>query len=296
MVNAVLNLIEKQRNGETIDTGLIKCVVESFVSLGLDEMDCTKSTLDVYQEYFQIPFIKATEDYYTLESEKIISDNTIPEYMKKAESRLNEEDGRIQVYLHPSTQRPLIGACEKVLVENHTKLIQEEFQNLLDYDKNEDLTRMFSLLARVPNGLDRLRDMFELHVKKQGLGAVEKVVELGQEGSKDEDEDMGSKKKKLKSDVDPKSYVQGMLVVHKKYCEMVNFCFAGDPGFVASLDKAVREFVNRNSICKSSSSKSPELLAKFCDSLLRKSSKVSEEVEVEELLNNVVSALMYKSR
>jgi cullin 1 len=289
VVNAVLNLIEKQRNGETIDTGLIKSVVESFVSLGLDEMDCTKSTLDVYQEYFQIPFIKATEEYYTLESEKIIAENTIPEYMKKAEIRLTEEDGRIQVYLHPSTQRSLIGACEKVLVENHTFLIQEEFQNLLDYDKNEDLARMFSLLARVANGLDRLREIFELHVKKQGLAAVEKVVELSKEGSKDdEDEDMGGKKKKPKTDVDPKSYVQGLLVVHKKYCEMVNSCFVGDPGFVASLDKAVREFVNRNRVCESSSSKSPELLAKFCDSLLRKSSKVSEEVEVEELLNNVV--------
>lgn len=83
VVNAVLNLIEKQRIGETIDTGLIKSVVESFVSLGLDEMDCTKSTLDVYLEYFQIPFIAATEAFYTLESEKIISENTIPEYMKK---------------------------------------------------------------------------------------------------------------------------------------------------------------------------------------------------------------------
>lgn len=205
---------------------------------------------------------------------------------------MTEEDGRIQVYLHPSTQRPLIGACERVLIENHTLRIQEEFQNLLDFDKNEDLARMFSLLTRVPNGLDKLRDIFELHVKKQGLAAVEKVVELSLEGSKDdEDEDMGSKKKKSKADVDPKSYVHGLLVVHKKYSEMVNLYFAGDPGFVASLDKAVREYVNRNSVCKASSSKSPELLAKFCDSLLRKSSKVSEEVEVEDLLNNVVSLL-----
>ena len=252
--------------------------------------------MEVYQEYFQNPFITATEAYYTLESEKIISENTIPECMKKAELRLSEEDGRVQVYLHPSTQKPLIGACEKVLVENHTTLIQEEFQNLLDYDKNEDLARMFSLLARVANGLDRLRDIFELHVKKQGISAVDKVLELSlQAGKDDEDEEMGSKKKKSKTEVDPKNYVQGLLVVHKKYSEMVNLCFLGDPGFVASLDKAVREFVNRNSVCKASSSKSPELLAKFCDSLLRKSSKVSEEIEVEELLNNVVSFCDLKS-
>ena len=148
---------------------------------------------------------------------------------------------------------------------------------------------MFSLLTRVPSGLDKLRHIFENHVKNQGLAAVEKVIELSHEaGKEDEEEEIGSKKKKSKSDVDPKNYVQGLLVVHKKYSEMVNLCFLGDPGFVASLDKAVREYVNRNSVCKTTSSRSPELLAKFSDSLLRKSNKISEENEVEELLNNVV--------
>lgn len=37
-----------------------------------------------------------------------------------------------------------------------------------------------------------------------------------------------------------------------------------------------------------SSSKSPELLAKYCDLLLKKTSKIHEEVELEETLNQVV--------
>ena len=40
-----------------------------------------------------------------------------------------------------------------------------------------------------------------------------------------------------------------------------------------------------------SSSKSPELLAKYCDSLLKKSSKNPEEAELEDTLNQVVSCL-----
>ena len=163
---------------------------------------------------------------------------------------------------------------------------------------------MYTLLARVPQGLDRLRALFEEHVKKQGLLSVEKVLEGGASGTADgkdneDDEDGGNaagsstaiappRKKKDKSDMDPKVYVEALLSIHKRYSEMVSSCFAGEPGFVASLDKAVREFVNRNAVCKNSSSKSPELLAKFCDSLLRKSSKVSEETEVEDLLNSVV--------
>lgn len=106
---------------------------------------------------------------------------------------------------------------------------------------------------------------------------------------------VASKKKIPKKDggkadaVDPKVYVDALLDVHKKFATMVIGSFRGEAGFVASLDKACREFVNRNSVCKTASSKSPEMLAKFCDALLRKSSKVTEEGEVEDVLNSIVS-------
>ena len=54
-----------------------------LVSLGLDTTDSNKSNLDVYRESFESPFIHATEVYYTTESEKFISENSIPDYMKK---------------------------------------------------------------------------------------------------------------------------------------------------------------------------------------------------------------------
>ncbi|KAG1734198.1 hypothetical protein EDD22DRAFT_1011609 [Suillus occidentalis] len=37
LAGAILRLIERQRNGETINQGLVKKVVDSFVSLGLNE-------------------------------------------------------------------------------------------------------------------------------------------------------------------------------------------------------------------------------------------------------------------
>jgi cullin 1 len=83
VMKGVLNLVERHRNGETIDTGLIKTVVNSFVALGLDENDSTKTTLDVYEKFFQEPYLAATEAYYQAESEKFISENSIVDYMKK---------------------------------------------------------------------------------------------------------------------------------------------------------------------------------------------------------------------
>ncbi len=67
--------------------------------------------------------------------------------------------------------------------------------------------------------------------------------------------------------------------------------FNNDSGFVASLDRACTTFINKNSVTTkaNSSSKSPELLAKYCDHLLKKSSKNPEEAELEDTLNQVVS-------
>lgn len=99
---------------------------------------------------------------------------------------------------------------------------------------------------------------------------------------------------------DPKMYVQTVLDVHKKYNALVMSAFNNDAGFVAALDKvssnmslccllsvyeqdtfpltvfsttqACGRFINNNAVTKmaQSSSKSPELLARYCDSLLKK--------------------------
>ncbi|OZJ06312.1 hypothetical protein BZG36_00729 [Bifiguratus adelaidae] len=273
---AVLKLIEKQRNGESIDIHLIKNIVDSFVSLGLDESDSSKLNLDVYKQYFEQPFVEATELYYKAESEKFISENSIPDYLKKAEKRLEEEEDRVSIYLHATTHAPLIGKCEIVLIKNHSEAIWEEFQTLLNADKQDDLHRMYTLLSRIPDALDPLRTRFETHVRKAGLSSVEKIAN-----------------EKDSEPVDPKTYVDSLLEVHAKYRDLVQRAFKGEAGFVASLDKACREFVNRNKVCKTSAAKSPELLAKFCDYLLRKSAKNPEEGELEDILNNIMTVFKY---
>ncbi|KAF2265905.1 cullin-2 [Lojkania enalia] len=275
VMRSVLKLVEKQRNGETIEQSHIKSVVDSFVSLGLDESDSTKSTLDVYKEYFEKPFLKATSEYYDNESKHFLAENSVVEYMKKAESRLDEEKDRVPLYLLNEIMSPLMRTCEEALITNHSQALREEFQVLLDHDKQEDLGRMYKLLARIPEGLDPLRARFETHVRKAGLAAVEKVAQEGE-------------------NIEPKVYVEALLEVHTQYQDLVNRAFNGESEFVRSLDNACREFVNRNKICKSGSNKSPELLAKYTDQLLKKSNaKMTEEDDMEKLLTQIMTVFKY---
>lgn len=81
-------------------------------------------------------------------------------------------------------------------------MLWDEFQALLDAEKTEgecnvaircsqmplssnhrhtDLRRMYSLLFRIPEGLEPLRAKFETHVKRVGMDAVEKIAGTGAE-------------------------------------------------------------------------------------------------------------------
>ena len=271
---AVLRMVEKQRNGETIEQAQIKSVVDSFVSLGLDETDSTKSTLDVYRYHFEKPFLESTTKYYERESAQFVAENSIVEYMKKAETRLEEEKGRVGLYLHPDIMNPLMKACLGVLVTGHSGLLRDEFQVLLDNDRQEDLARMYRLLARIVDGLEPLRTKFEAHVRKSGLAAVEKVAVEG-------------------DNLEPKTYVDALLEVHTQYQKLVDDAFGGESEFVRSLDNACKEFVNRNKVCKTGSTRSPELLAKYADTLLKKSGKSAEEADLEASLTQIMTVFKY---
>lgn len=76
-----------------------------MVNLGVDEADPNRFLLDVYKQHFEEPFIASTRTYYKCESDTFIGENTVTDYMKKAETRLKEEEDMVDMLLNPHSKK-----------------------------------------------------------------------------------------------------------------------------------------------------------------------------------------------
>lgn len=96
-------LVRRERECEIIDRKLVKEVVEIFV-----EMGGSRNSLEVYVTDFEDMLLSTTADFYSRESSKWAEEDSFPDYMCKAEDRLQQEQQRVANYLHSSTEEKLL--------------------------------------------------------------------------------------------------------------------------------------------------------------------------------------------
>ena len=86
-------------------------------------------------------------------------------------------------------------------------------------------------------------------------------------------------------------FVENILDVHRKYRQLILEVFLGDQQFIGALDKACTAVINHRE--PKQQAKAPELLAKYCDTLLKKSQKGISESEIDDKLNNSITVFKY---
>ncbi|RYR13223.1 hypothetical protein Ahy_B04g070339 isoform B [Arachis hypogaea] len=262
--DAVISLIDQEREGEQIDRALLKNVLDIFVEIGMGQMDH-------YENDFEASMLKDTSAYYSRKASNWILEDSCPDYMLKAEECLKREKDRVAHYLHSSSEPKLLEKVQHELLSVYAnQLLEKEHSGchaLLRDDKVEDLSRMFRLFSKIPRGLDPVSSIFKQHVTAEGMALV-KLAE------------------------DAAIFVRKVIELHDKYLAYVNDCFQNHTLFHKALKEAFENFCNKGV----AGSSSAELLATFCDNILKKggSEKLSDEA-IEETLEKVVKLLAYIS-
>ncbi|KAI3940185.1 hypothetical protein MKW92_019682 [Papaver armeniacum] len=155
---AVISLINQEREGEQIDRALLKNVLAIFVDIGMVNME-------YYVNDFEAELLSDTAGYYTRKASNWIQEDSCPEYMIKAEECLKREKDRVTHYLHSSTEEKLIEQVqEQLLSKVSQQLLEKEHFGcyvLLREDKTEDLTRIYNLFSKISKGLYPVSLMFK---------------------------------------------------------------------------------------------------------------------------------------
>uniref|UniRef100_A0A5B7BPQ6 Cullin-1 n=1 Tax=Davidia involucrata TaxID=16924 RepID=A0A5B7BPQ6_DAVIN len=275
--DAVIALIDQEREGEQIDRALLKNVLDIFVEIGMGQMD-------YYENDFEADMLKDSAAYYSRKASNWIVEDSCPDYMLKVEECLKKEKDRVSHYLHSSSETKLVEKVQNELLVVYTnQLLEKEHSGcraLLRDDKVDDLSRMYRLFCKILKGLEPVASIFKQHVTAEGTALVQQA------------EDAASNKAENAAGSQELVFVKKVIELHDKYMAYVNDCFMNHSLFHKALKEAFEVFCNK-AVAGCSSA---ELLASFCDNILKKggSEKLSDEV-IEDTLDKVVKLLAYIS-
>uniref|UniRef100_A0A673BCL5 Cullin family profile domain-containing protein n=1 Tax=Sphaeramia orbicularis TaxID=375764 RepID=A0A673BCL5_9TELE len=128
-VDGILEQIELERNGETVDRSLLRSLLGML------------SDLQVYKDSFEEQFLIETNRLYAAEGQRLMQERDVPEYLHHVARRLEEENDRIMSYLDQSTQKPLICCVEKQLLGEHMTAILQKGKDVFEAFYKKDLAK-----------------------------------------------------------------------------------------------------------------------------------------------------------
>ncbi|RGB34735.1 Cullin family-domain-containing protein [Rhizophagus diaphanus] len=253
-MNGLITLIRSERNGDSVDRSLLHSLIHMFIDLG------------IYCPSFENLFLMETRNYYHHEGISLVSEITVPRYLKHVKKRLREESDRVSNYLDWKTKNPLTKVVDDELIKRHVDTLLEKGFNDMMEDQHADehiqeLGRLYDLLARV-NSLDRLRLYFGNYIKKTGSNIVNNV---NQEST----------------------MVEDLLALKKKMDSIVAISFDRNYNFAHAVKESFEVFINQRQ------NKPAELIAKYVDLKLKLGNKRMDDLEIEKTLDEVLVLFRY---
>ncbi|XP_062237390.1 cullin-4A isoform X2 [Platichthys flesus] len=208
-VDGILEQVEQERNGETVDRSLLRSLLGML------------SDLQVYKDSFEERFLIETNRLYAAEGQRLMQERDVPEYLHHVARRLEEENDRILSYLDQSTQKPLISCVEKQLLGEHmTAMLQKGLGILLDENRVTELALLYQLFSKVKGGLPTLLQFWRDYIKTFGGEIV---------CTPEKDKDM----------------VQDLLDFKDKMDNVAQSCFTRSEGFINAMKEAFETFINK---------------------------------------------------
>lgn len=242
IVDGACDLIAIDRAGEDLDREMFSKAVAMF------------HDIQVYTQHFEPRMLEFSQTYVKEWADRESVQQSLPEYVKSAQSLMNSEIARVKVFrLNSSTQRDLLTLLEDhIISRKEAKLTnQDEFADLLEDNAVEDLERLFTLLERRKLGVN-LRQAFMKWIEDTGTAIV--FDEKEQDGM-----------------------IVKLLTMKRQLDTIWKTSFHRSSALGHGLREAFETFMNKtkksNTTWNTDNSKPGEMIAKYVDMLLRGGAK-----------------------
>merc|ERR1719273_2532295 len=253
----LLDMIMRERRGEVIDRLAVRNACQMLMMLGID-------SCRVYEEDFESQFLKQSAEFYQIESQKFLDENSTSAYIRKVEARITEEGERAKHYLDESTEARIVEVVEEELIKRHMKTIVDMENSgvvhMLFHQKLDDLQCMYKLLGRVSEGHKIMAECMSEHLRAKGKALVEET---------------------MVTQTNAIVYVQNLLDLKDLFDSFLVGSFNSDPYFKKVIQGDFEYFLNINN-------RSPEYLSLFIDDKLKKGVKGLSDAEVEQVLDKAM--------
>jgi len=224
---SILKCIKAERDGVEQNRELLRSCVMVFVNLG---NELRKVELKLYKENFQKDLLKHTTEYYKVASEKWLSTLSCPEYLMRAEEAIEQELGRLNSFLHNSSEEDLMREVRVEILANHQDQLLTSstgIVNMLEDNKSDDLSRLFNLYSDVDKGLIPVAKAMQEYICKLG---DEYIAE--------------SKEEKSKEKNSKHVLIQNLIALHDRFLKIVKNEFKSHREFTKAMKDAFEKFIN----------------------------------------------------
>lgn len=268
--DAFLEAVQTGRDGEVVDSSMMKATVDVFEAMGMGSLSC-------YEQSLEARVLEATRQFYTRKRDEWIDKSTTTEYLQRAKTSLDDEQKLIANFMPKRTEQKiqdllrheLLMVPQDILTTNESSGCKALLRN----DRSEDLQLLFQLYELTENGLEKVADLVQEYICDHGMAIVSS-----------REERMG----KQERNTDP-IFVKALIEIHDKFLDIVERYFFGNALFHRALKNAFEEVVNDSR----GEYTNAELFASFCDGVLRDGKEKLSESEVEQYLDKTVQLFRY---
>lgn len=254
-VTAMINAINRERNGMDIDQDVMRALVEMFCTVGDSQPKIAKQkeeggklfwqphTKGVYKADFESALLMSTSEYYRTKVTGWFAEYSCPQFLQEVARRLDDEEKRLNLYLDRSSEQDLRIMVQRELILNTAKqLVEMETgcQAMFEHQKHDELKLMYKLFKREPTMLPLMTNLMEPYIETR----CSKIVEDPQLAES------------------PPEYIEKVLALKAELDDLVVSCFENDVGFQKARNRGLENVLNRDTRCS-------KYLALFCDKGLR---------------------------